>query len=64
MKRKDLINYLILHGCIFEREGKKHTVFYNPAVNKSATVPRHIEINTFTARGICKDLDVPVIGIK
>ncbi len=64
MKRKALISYLVIHGCILEREGKKHTVFYNPESNKSSTVPRHNEINTFTARGICKDLEIPVIEIK
>ena len=64
MKRKDLLKYLILHGCILEREGNKHSVYYNPQSNKSSTVPRHKEINTFTARGICKDLDIPVIEIK
>jgi len=64
MKRKDLIRYLQKHGCIFEREGKKHTLFYNPQTGKSATVPRHKEINTFTAKAICKDLNIPVIRIK
>jgi hypothetical protein len=64
MKRKDLINWLILHGCIFEREGNKHTVYYNPESKKATTLPRHTEINTFTARGICKDLNIPIIKIK
>lgn len=64
MKRKDLIRYLLDNECIFEREGKKHTLFYNPATGKSATVPRHIGINTFTAKGICKDLGIPVIRLK
>ena len=64
MKRKDLIRYLILYGCYLEREGKKHTVFYNPESNKSSTIPRHKEINTYTARGICKDLEIPIIKIK
>lgn len=64
MKRKDLISYLIIHGCLFEREGKNHTIFFNPESNKSTTIPRHNEINTFTARGICKDLGIPVILIK
>jgi len=49
---------------VFEDEGKKHTLFFNPATNKSTTVPRHNEINTFTARGICKDLGVPIITLK
>ena len=64
MKRKDLIKYLVENGCIFEHEGKKHTLFYNPKSSKSATMPRHTEINTFTARGICKDLGIPVIKVK
>jgi len=64
MKRKDLIKYLQEHGCIFEREGKKHTLFFNPQTGKSVTVPRHKEINTFTARAICKDLDIPIIRIR
>jgi mRNA interferase HicA len=64
MKRKVLISYLIFHGCLLEREGKRHTVYYNPNSNKSSTVPRHNEINTFTARGICKDLEIPIIVAK
>lgn len=31
---------------------------------QSATIPRHRNINTFTARGICKDLGIKVIKIK
>ncbi|MCK4576131.1 type II toxin-antitoxin system HicA family toxin [candidate division WOR-3 bacterium] len=64
MKRKALIQYLIKNGCVIEREGKKHTLYYNPTTNKSATIPRHREINTFTAKAICKDLGIPVIKIK
>ncbi|MBA7606097.1 hypothetical protein ES703_13236 [subsurface metagenome] len=64
MKRKILIQYLVKNGCVIEREGKKHTLYYNPATNKSATIPRHREINTFTAKAICKDLGIPVIKIK
>jgi len=64
MKRNELIKHLLKHGCILEREGKKHTLFFNPKTGKVATVPRHKEINTFTARGICKDLGIPVIKIK
>jgi mRNA interferase HicA len=64
MKRNELILYLINNGCIFEREGKKHSLYYNPKTGKSTTVPRHTEINSFTARAICKDLDILVIKIK
>jgi len=64
MKRKDLIKHLIENGCELERDGKKHTVFYNQITNRSATVPRHREINTFTAKAICRDLGIPIIEIK
>ncbi|MBM2816772.1 MAG: hypothetical protein HW421_3534 [Ignavibacteria bacterium] len=64
MKRKELIKWLVLNNCILEREGNKHSIYYNSTSNKSASVPRHSEINTFTARGICKDLEIPVIEIK
>lgn len=33
MKRKDLIRFLLENGCTLEREGKKHTVFYNPKLD-------------------------------
>ena len=64
MKRTELLRHLIKNGCILEREGKKHTLFYNPDSGSSATVPRHREINTFTARGICKDLGISIIKKK
>jgi len=64
MKRKDLIRHLVKNGCALEREGKKHTLFFNPKIGKNATIPRHTEINTFTARGICKDLGVEVVKGK
>ncbi len=64
MKRKELIAWLVLHNCILEREGSRHSVYFNPESRKSSTIPRHTEINTYTARGICKDLEIPIIKIK
>jgi len=64
MKRAELFQYLMENGCEIEGEGRKHTLFYNSATNKSVTVPRHREINTFTARAICKDLGIPIIKIR
>ena len=58
MKRVDLIKYLIKEGCIFFREGAKHSVFFNPIIRKSSTVPRHKEIDNFLAKKICRDLGV------
>ncbi|HKZ52589.1 MAG TPA: type II toxin-antitoxin system HicA family toxin [Candidatus Acidoferrales bacterium] len=51
--------HLLRHGCELLREGSRHSVYYNPALNKTSTVPRHREINDFLARKICRDLGVP-----
>ena len=56
MKRNDLMRHLLKEGCIFIREGGSHSVFYNPLLKRSSTVPRHNEINDFLAKKICKDL--------
>lgn len=59
MKRVDLIRHLEEHGCEFLREGGRHTVYVNRRARKSATVPRHREINDFLAKKICRELEVP-----
>ena len=58
MKRTDLIRHLERHGCEFLREGGNHTVYWNPATQKSTTIPRHREVLEFTARKICRDLEI------
>ena len=55
MKRKDVVLYLHKHNCRILREGKKHSVYYNLNNLKTSTIPRHREINDFTANGICRD---------
>jgi predicted RNA binding protein YcfA (HicA-like mRNA interferase family) len=64
MKRKDLIKYLLKNGCIFIREGAKHSVFFNPLMKKTSTVPRHDEIDNFLAKKICRDLGIEEIKKK
>ncbi|MEK7086491.1 MAG: type II toxin-antitoxin system HicA family toxin [Patescibacteria group bacterium] len=58
MKRADLIRHLQKSGCRFVREGAKHSVFLNPENDFISTVPRHVEIDSFLARKICKDLGI------
>jgi len=58
MKRKDLIRHLFKNGCIFVREGARHSVFFNPLLKRSSTIPRHAEIDDFLARKICRDLGI------
>ena len=58
MKRNDLIRHIVKQGCVFLREGAKHSVFFNPAVGRVSTVPRHSEIHNFLTKKICKDLGI------
>ena len=59
MKRIDLIRHLEQHGCQFLREGGNHSIYVNRAAKKVSSIPRHREVLEFTARRICKDLQVP-----
>jgi hypothetical protein len=61
---KRIIKILVKQWMYLEREGKKHTVVYNPSTNLSSTIPRHREINTFTGKNICRDLGIAEIKIK
>ena len=60
MKRLDLRRHLEQHGCELFREGGRHSVYVNRQARKSATVPRHREINEYLARKICKELQIPL----
>ena len=59
MKRRQLIQHFEAHGCGLLQEGAKHSVYANRKARKSSTVPRHLEINEYLVRKICRDLDVP-----
>lgn len=61
MKRVDLIRHLRSNACVILREGAKHTVILNPNNRKTSTIPRHTEINNFTAKKICRDLGIKEI---
>ena len=61
MKKKKLIKHLEKNGCELLREGANHSIFVNREKQKVSTVPRHIEINDFLAKKICKDLEIPQI---
>jgi mRNA interferase HicA len=59
MKRQDLIRHLQQQGCRLLREGRGHSVWINVVNNQQAAVPRHREINEYTARSICRQLGIP-----
>ncbi len=59
MKRQDLLRHLRKHGCRLLREGRGHSVWVSPANNRQSTIPRHREVDDYTARAICRQLGVP-----
>ena len=61
MKRKKLIKHLEKNGCVLLREGANHSIFVNREKKKVSTIPRHIEINDFLAKKICRDLEITQI---
>jgi len=61
MKRRQLLKHLRQCGCIFVREGKRHSWWANPEKNRRSSVPRHTEIDDQLARKICRDLGIPFV---
>ncbi|MBI1869908.1 MAG: type II toxin-antitoxin system HicA family toxin [Chlamydiae bacterium] len=61
MKRKELLRHLQSYGCLLFREGKKHSIYWNPTNQKTSSVPRHTEVNDFLGRKICRDLNIPIL---
>jgi hypothetical protein len=61
VKRRDLERHLRRHGAECLREGSRHSVWTIGGTDSEriATVPRHREIKPWTARAICKDLEIP-----
>jgi len=59
MKLAELERHLRHHGCALYREGAAHSIWFNPASHKIASVPRHREIKEGTVRAICKQLEIP-----
>ena len=58
MKREDRLRHFRKQSCVPLREGGGHSVWRNPANGRKTSVPRHREINDYTARGVCRQLGV------
>jgi hypothetical protein len=60
VRRRELVRHLERFGCALVREGAKHSRWMNLADRKrQATVPRHVEVDDYLARDICKQLGIP-----
>ena len=58
MKRQDLIRHLEKNGCKLLREGKRHSIYYNPLTKKQSVVGRHVELSDTLCLKVCKQLEI------
>ena len=56
MKREKLLEKINEFNAVFVRHGNKHDIYENPRTHEYTSIPRHSEINEFTAKGIIKKL--------
>jgi mRNA interferase HicA len=59
MKRAKLLQRLRQYGCYLKREGRSHSLWWNPNSGVVEAVPRHNEIVDRLARKILRNLSVP-----
>jgi hypothetical protein len=59
VKRRALIRQLEGAGCFLKRPGTRHDVYFNPATNRSAPVPRHVEVPNSLCKLIRRQLELP-----
>ena len=58
VKRRDFLKELHRNGIIVLEHGGRHAKLLNPRNHKTAPIPRHGEINDFTAKQIRKQLGI------
>jgi hypothetical protein len=56
VKRGKLLEKIVKLGAVFLRYGKKHDIYENPRTHELPQVPRHPDINEYTANGIIKKM--------
>jgi len=56
MKRGKLLEKINEVGAVSVRYGKKHDIYENPRTHEFISIPRHPDINEYTAKDIIKKL--------
>ena len=46
---------------MLDREGAKHSIYFNVITKASTVVPRHPDVRESTVKEICKQLGIPKI---
>jgi hypothetical protein len=56
MKRGKLLDKIAEYGAVFVRHGKKHDIYENPRTHEYTQIPRHPDVNEYTANDILKKM--------
>ena len=56
MKREKVLEKAKEYNAQFVRHGKKHDIYENPRTHEYTQIPRHPDINEYTAKDILKKL--------
>jgi predicted RNA binding protein YcfA (HicA-like mRNA interferase family) len=56
MKREKLLAKIAEKGAVFIRHGRKHDIYENPRTHELTQIPRHPDINEYTANDILKKM--------
>jgi len=59
VKHVDLIRVITDEGCVLLRSVGGHDVYRNVITGVQSPVPRHREVNEYTARAIIRKLSAP-----
>jgi len=54
MKREKLLEKIKENGAVFVRHGKKHDIYENVRTHEYLQIPRHVDVNEYTAKEIIK----------
>ncbi|MGI8965482.1 MAG: type II toxin-antitoxin system HicA family toxin [Limisphaerales bacterium] len=60
MKRRELLRHLESEGCHCARDTGPHSIWRNAKTGEIQPIPRHVEIDFFLAKKICRKLSVSV----
>ena len=56
MKREKLLEKTKEYSAVFIRHGRKHDIYENTRTHEYIQIPRHTDINEYTAKEILKKL--------
>lgn len=59
MKRKQFEQYLRQRGCFLHHHGGDHDVWRCGVSEANGMVPRHVEVNPFVIKSVCRILGIP-----